>query len=84
MATHDLRSCLQHHHMRLAGHMGHPNRLELGMLHRGCFAVGLSGLCFAWAHEVCAEDNEERALVTATMNEMAYVIQAWLPLVMWQ
>jgi ACS family pantothenate transporter-like MFS transporter len=48
------------------------------------FGVGLSGLCFAWAHEIFAKDNEERALVTATMNEMAYVIQAWLPLVMWQ
>lgn len=48
------------------------------------FGVGLSGLCFAWANEICADDNEERALVTATMNEMAYVIQAWLPLVMWQ
>ena len=45
---------------------------------------GLSGLCFAWAHEICANDNEERALVTATMNEMAYVCQAWLPLIVWQ
>lgn len=32
---------------------------------------GLSGMCFAWAHEICSDDNEERALVTATMNEMA-------------
>jgi len=45
---------------------------------------GLSGLCFAWAHEICADDNEERAIVTATMNEMAYVCQAWLPLIVWQ
>ena len=49
----------------------------------GC-GYGLSGLCFAWAHEICADDNEERALVTASMNEMAYVCQAWLPLVIWQ
>lgn len=49
----------------------------------GC-GYGLSGLCFAWAHEICREDNEERALVTACMNEMAYVVQAWLPLVIWQ
>lgn len=49
----------------------------------GC-GYGLSGLCFAWAHEICAYDNEERALVTASMNEMAYVFQAWLPLVIWQ
>jgi MFS transporter, ACS family, pantothenate transporter len=41
---------------------------------------GISGLTYAWAHEICAEDNEERALVTGAMNEMAYVVQAWLPL----
>lgn len=45
---------------------------------------GLSGLCFAWAHEICSDDNEERALVTGSMNEMAYVFQAWLPLVVWK
>ena len=48
------------------------------------FGGGLSGLCFAWAHEICADDNEERAIVVATMNEMAYVMQAWLPLIVWQ
>lgn len=37
-----------------------------------------------WAHEICAEDNEERAIVIASMNEMAYVLQAWLPLIVWQ
>lgn len=41
-------------------------------------------MAFAWAHEICSEDNEERALVTGTMNEMAYVFQAWLPLLIWQ
>ncbi|GLA89020.1 hypothetical protein AtubIFM56815_003489 [Aspergillus tubingensis] len=45
---------------------------------------GLSGLCMAWAHEICTDDNEERALVVGSMNEMAYVFQAWLPLVVWQ
>jgi ACS family pantothenate transporter-like MFS transporter len=45
---------------------------------------GISGLTFAWAHEICKEDNEERALVTGTMNELAYVFQAWLPLLVWQ
>ncbi|PWY86668.1 pantothenate transporter, partial [Aspergillus heteromorphus CBS 117.55] len=45
---------------------------------------GLSGLCMAWAHEICASDNEERALVIGSMNEMAYVFQAWLPLIVWQ
>lgn len=48
------------------------------------FGGGLSGLWFAWCHEICADDNEERALVAATMNEMAYVVQAWLPLIIWQ
>jgi ACS family pantothenate transporter-like MFS transporter len=45
---------------------------------------GISGLTFAWAHEICKDDNEERALVTGTMNELAYVFQAWLPLLIWQ
>ncbi|KAF7157596.1 hypothetical protein CNMCM5623_001970 [Aspergillus felis] len=45
---------------------------------------GLSGLLMAWAHEICADDNEERALVVGSMNEMAYVFQAWLPQVVWQ
>jgi hypothetical protein len=48
------------------------------------FGGGLSGLCFAWAHEICTHDNEERAIVVAAMNEMAYVIQAWLPLLVWK
>ncbi|KAI0896101.1 MFS general substrate transporter [Annulohypoxylon nitens] len=50
----------------------------------GTIGGGISGLTFAWAHEICSDDNEERALVVATMNEMAYVVQAWLPLIIWQ
>jgi hypothetical protein len=38
----------------------------------------------AWAHEICTLDNEERAIVVGSMNEMAYVLQAWLPLIVWQ
>lgn len=38
----------------------------------------------SWAHEICTKDNEERAIVVAAMNEMAYVLQAWLPLIIWQ
>ncbi|KAI8717124.1 MFS domain-containing protein [Fusarium sp. LHS14.1] len=45
---------------------------------------GISGLTFAWAHEICNNDNEERALVVGSMNEMAYVFQAWLPLFIWK
>lgn len=48
------------------------------------FGGGISGLTFAWAHEICSDDNEERALVTGAMNQIAYVFQAWLPLVIWQ
>ena len=44
---------------------------------------GISGLIMAWAHEICTDDNEERALVIGTMNEMAYVVQAWLPNIVW-
>ncbi|KAH9909642.1 MFS general substrate transporter [Xylariomycetidae sp. FL2044] len=50
----------------------------------GNLGGGISGLTFAWAHEICSDDNEERALVVASMNEMAYVFQAWLPLLVWQ
>ncbi|KAI1818176.1 MFS general substrate transporter [Poronia punctata] len=50
----------------------------------GGISSGVSGLTFAWAHEICGDDNEERAFVTAAMNEMAYVVQAWLPLIIWQ
>jgi hypothetical protein len=38
----------------------------------------------SWAHEICSDDNEERAIVVGSMNEMAYVLQAWLPLIVWQ
>jgi ACS family pantothenate transporter-like MFS transporter len=57
--------------------------------HWACYILaglggGISGLCFAWAHEICNDDVQERALVTGCMNEMAYVIQAWLPLLVWK
>ncbi|KKA22969.1 hypothetical protein T310_3021 [Rasamsonia emersonii CBS 393.64] len=45
---------------------------------------GLSGLIMAWSHEICADDNEERAITVGSMNEIAYVFQAWLPLIVWQ
>lgn len=41
-------------------------------------------ILYRWAHEICSDDNEERALVVGSMNEMAYVFQAWLPQVVWQ
>ncbi|KAL6230835.1 hypothetical protein BDW75DRAFT_234093 [Aspergillus navahoensis] len=45
---------------------------------------GLSGICMAWAQEICSSDNEERALVIATMNTMSHVFNAWLPQIVWQ
>ncbi|KAF4462470.1 Major facilitator superfamily transporter [Fusarium albosuccineum] len=47
-------------------------------------AGGISGLIFTWVQEICSDDNEKRALVSASMNEITYVFQAWLPLVIWQ
>ncbi|KAK1830679.1 major facilitator superfamily domain-containing protein [Podospora conica] len=40
----------------------------------------MPGVFFAWAHEVCRDDNEERAIVASSMNGMSYAILAWLPI----
>ncbi|KAK0702408.1 major facilitator superfamily domain-containing protein [Lasiosphaeris hirsuta] len=52
--------------------------LSMGM------AGGTGGMSYAWAHEITSADSEERALVTAAMNQMASVVQAWLPLLVWR
>ncbi|KAK3356643.1 major facilitator superfamily domain-containing protein [Lasiosphaeria hispida] len=46
--------------------------------------VGLSGIAFTWANEICSGDTEERAIVLATMNTMVMVVASWLPLIVWQ
>ncbi|KAK0646728.1 putative MFS transporter Liz1/Seo1 [Cercophora newfieldiana] len=46
--------------------------------------VGLSGIAFTWANEICTDDTEERAIVLATMNTAVGVVTAWLPLLVWQ
>ncbi|KAL5380619.1 hypothetical protein DPSP01_007683 [Paraphaeosphaeria sporulosa] len=61
-----------------------PTKWKWACLSLTGVAGGLSGLCMAWAHEICTHDNEERAIVIASMNEVAYVLQAWLPLIVWQ
>ncbi|KAK9413336.1 putative Major facilitator superfamily domain-containing protein [Seiridium unicorne] len=61
-----------------------PNGWRWACYILGGIGGGISGIAMAWAHEICSDDNEERALVVATMNEMAYVVQAWLPLLIWQ
>ncbi len=38
----------------------------------------------SWANEICSDDNEERAIVVGTTNDFAYVMGAWLPLLIWQ
>lgn len=38
----------------------------------------------SWANEVCQRDSEERAITIAAMNEIAYLLQIWLPLIVWQ
>lgn len=45
---------------------------------------GMSGLLFTWANEICSVDSEERSLVVALMNDMAYVVQAIVPNVVWR
>ncbi|KAK0709171.1 major facilitator superfamily domain-containing protein [Lasiosphaeria miniovina] len=48
------------------------------------FGGGIAGMALAWANEACSDGNEERALVAGSMNELVYVVQAWLPLLIWQ
>ena len=66
-------------------------RLRVVWSLHGVRTVSSTNFCYAnarwslsWAHEICTNDNEERAIVVASMNEMAYVLQAWLPLLVWQ
>ncbi|KAI0741232.1 MFS general substrate transporter [Irpex lacteus] len=42
---------------------------------------GLSGLILSWANELTGNDNEKRSFVVASCNTFAYVMQAWLPIV---
>jgi hypothetical protein len=36
---------------------------------------------YSWANEICASDNEERAIVISSMNGFQYAVAAWLPIV---
>ncbi|KAL6301177.1 major facilitator superfamily domain-containing protein [Sparassis latifolia] len=44
-------------------------------------AGGLSGIILAWANELTGADSEKRSFVVASCNMFAYVMQAWLPIV---
>lgn len=46
--------------------------------------ASVAGIAMSWAHEICTADNEERAIVTGSMNQLAYVFQIWVPLLAWQ
>ncbi|THH29480.1 hypothetical protein EUX98_g4709 [Antrodiella citrinella] len=46
----------------------------------GCMS-GLSGIILAWTNELTGHDNEKRSFVIACCNTFAYVVQAWLPIV---
>lgn len=35
---------------------------------------------YTWANEVCAGDNEQRAVVISSMNGFQYAVAAWLPI----
>lgn len=50
---------------------------------RDSFRSLTDDLCtsYTWASEVCADDNEERALVIGSMNGFQYAVAAWLPIV---
>ncbi|KAI0707062.1 MFS general substrate transporter [Earliella scabrosa] len=41
---------------------------------------GLSGLILAWANELNSDDSEKRSFIVASCNMFAYVVQAWLPI----
>ncbi|OSX57572.1 hypothetical protein POSPLADRAFT_1185553 [Postia placenta MAD-698-R-SB12] len=43
---------------------------------------GLSGLILAWANELTGHDSEKRAFVVGCCNTFAYVVQTWLPIVL--
>lgn len=41
-------------------------------------------ISYSWANEICEDDSEERAITLASMHEVAYIVQIWLPLIVWQ
>ncbi|KAJ5185441.1 hypothetical protein N7491_006691 [Penicillium cf. griseofulvum] len=41
----------------------------------------MTAVFYTWANEVCADDNEQRAVVISSMNGFQYAVAAWLPIV---
>ncbi|KAF7540299.1 hypothetical protein G7054_g1484 [Neopestalotiopsis clavispora] len=40
----------------------------------------MTAIFYTWANEICADNNEERALVVSSMNGFQYAVAAWLPI----
>ncbi|PCD26439.1 hypothetical protein AU210_012867 [Fusarium oxysporum f. sp. radicis-cucumerinum] len=45
---------------------------------------GAGPLILSWINEICSADTEKRALIVAVANDLAYVIQAVVPMFMWK
>lgn len=76
---------LEHHLLCLLGCLGYSNGLEVGMLHSvrswirplgpdHGVSKDITSLDIAdvgrWGNEICTDDNEERAIVVGSMNEV--------------
>ncbi|RDW87461.1 hypothetical protein BP5796_03155 [Coleophoma crateriformis] len=46
-----------------------------------CGVQLMTAVFYTWANEICASDNEERAIVISSMNGLQYAVAAWLPIV---
>ncbi|KAL4749656.1 hypothetical protein BDW72DRAFT_204627 [Aspergillus terricola var. indicus] len=40
----------------------------------------MTAVFYSWANEVCADNNEQRAVVISSMNGFQYAVAAWLPI----
>ncbi|KAJ5714591.1 uncharacterized protein N7483_011772 [Penicillium malachiteum] len=66
------------------GSLGHSDGVEVDLLYYLWCRVRTEWSIDGLGSRDCSEDNEERSLVIGSMNEMAYVVQVWLPLIVWQ
>ncbi|KAL6228965.1 hypothetical protein BDW75DRAFT_246156 [Aspergillus navahoensis] len=41
----------------------------------------MTAVFYSWANEVCADNNEQRAVVISSMNGFQYAVAAWLPII---
>ncbi|KAL4965253.1 major facilitator superfamily domain-containing protein [Aspergillus stella-maris] len=41
----------------------------------------MTAVFYSWANEICADNNEQRAVVISSMNGFQYAVAAWLPIV---